>query len=184
MSDTLIDRFTVGAGKIIPVDHVGPSSYTTGGETLGSSNNQTGITAMGLATIDAVLGSGTLTESGTYFVMAKQVGTGTQKTFKLVWYAVAGGGGTFTGTPATLTGTVAAPTITTLTNAGTTAPVYTNGGALTQTTGATGITGVQAPALTMNSYTPAGTVTATGFSEVSNGTDLSGEVVRLAYLGR
>lgn len=45
-------------------------------------------------------------------------------------------------------GTNSAPTITTGTNAGTTAPVYTNGGALTQTTGATGITGVQASTFT------------------------------------
>lgn len=44
--------------------------------------------------------------------------------------------------------TASAPTITTTTNAGTTEPVYTNGGALTQTTGATGITGVQAPTIT------------------------------------
>lgn len=45
-------------------------------------------------------------------------------------------------------GTISAPTITTTTNAGTTAPLYTNGGALTQVAGATGITGVQAPTFT------------------------------------
>ena len=38
----------------------------------------------------------------------------------------------------------------------------------------------------MNSYTPEGTIEATGWGlgEVSPGTDLSAEVVRLAYLGR
>ena len=45
-------------------------------------------------------------------------------------------------------GTISAPTITTLTNATTTSPVYVNGSALTETTGATGITGVQAPTFT------------------------------------
>lgn len=52
--------------------------------------------------------------------------------------------------PAGLTpaGTISAPTITTLTNASTSAPVYVTGGALTQIAGATGITGVQAPTFT------------------------------------
>lgn len=45
-------------------------------------------------------------------------------------------------------GTISAPTITSTTNAGTTTPLYTNGGALTQVAGATGITGVQAPTFT------------------------------------
>ena len=45
-------------------------------------------------------------------------------------------------------GTIGAITITTTTNAGTSTPVYTNGGALTQVAGATGITGVQSPAFT------------------------------------
>ena len=100
---------------------------------------------------------------------------------------------TFTGTPATLTGTNSAPTITTGTNATTTTPVYTNGGALTQVAGATGITGVQAPTLTMNSYTPAGTVSAPTFTgsaaaaaalaEVTASTDLSAWLFLFAVLG-
>lgn len=69
-------------------------------------------------------------------------------------------------------GTVAAPTITTTTNAGTTEPMYTNGGALTQTTGATGITGVQAPAYTGAAGTEVGAV------------DLSGTTFTFRAIGR
>ena len=54
-------------------------------------------------------------------------------------------GGTATGTVAS---TSTAPTITTGTNETVTAVVATNGGALTQATGASGITGVQAPTIT------------------------------------
>ena len=53
------------------------------------------------------------------------------------------------GTPAgTIVSTSTAPTITTGTNETVTAVVATNGGALTQATGAAGITGVQAPTIT------------------------------------
>lgn len=53
------------------------------------------------------------------------------------------------GTPAgTIASTSTAPTITTGTNATVTAVIATNGGALTQATGAAGITGVQAPTIT------------------------------------
>lgn len=52
-------------------------------------------------------------------------------------------------------GTISAPTITTTTDAGTSTPVYTNGGALTQVAGATGITGVQAPTFTGTAVTAA-----------------------------
>lgn len=59
-------------------------------------------------------------------------------------------GGLFVMTSAGFTpaGTNSAPTITTGTNATVTAVVATNGGALTQASGATGITGVQAPVFT------------------------------------
>lgn len=87
MSDTKLDLFPVGAGKLIPADHAGPASYTAAGETLGSSNNQTGITTLGLATIDAVLAS-ELSVSGNYSVQAQPVGTGSRKTYKLLWYNV------------------------------------------------------------------------------------------------
>jgi hypothetical protein len=74
-------------------------------------------------------------------------------------------------------GTISAPTITTGTNAGTTAPVYTNSGALTQTTGATGITGVQAPTFTGTA------VAAAGLVEVSAATSLTGVTIRIRAFG-
>lgn len=75
-------------------------------------------------------------------------------------------------------GTNSAPTITTTTNAGTTEPMYTNAGALTQTTGATGITGVQAPTFTGTA------VAAAALAEVGNGVDLSGTTFTFRALGR
>ena len=76
-------------------------------------------------------------------------------------------------------GTISAPTITTLTNVTTTAAVYVNGGALTETTGATGITGVQAP-----TFTGSG---AAALAELPSGTvpaGVSGDVIstKLEYL--
>lgn len=184
MSDTILDRFTIGQGKILPVDHLGPASYATGGETVGTINDLTGIALLGLGSIDMILGSGSLSESGNYFVLAKQTGLGVRKTFKLLWFVVSGGSGTFTGTPATLTGTNSAPTITT-SSGGVSTALGVAAGALSEVTGASGITGVQPPVLTMNSYTPAGTVTGIGgLTEVSPGTNLSGETVRLAYVGK
>lgn len=74
-------------------------------------------------------------------------------------------------------GTISAPTITTTTNAGTTTPVYTNGGALTQVAGATGITGVQAPTFT-------GSATAAGvLAEIGN-VSVSSVIVRGTFLIR
>ena len=185
MGDTALNSYPIGGGKIIPVDHTGPKSYTTGGETLGTTNNMTGISVVGLGSLDMVLGSGSLTDSGTYYVFVQPSGTGSRKTFKLLWYTSVAGSGTFTGTPSVLTVTNTDPTITTATGNPATAPVGVITGALAQTAGATGITGVQAPVLTMASYTPAGTITATGgLGEVSPGTDLSGETVRIGYVGR
>lgn len=173
-----------GRTKMVPVDHQGPKSYTTGGETFPQQPSLGGGNSLGLSGL--VWCSGGFTEDGLYMVVPVFGGGGSVRgTIKLKWFAASSAGGTFVGTPATLTGTVAAPTITTATNAGITTPVYTNGGALTQIAGAAGITGVQAPALTMNSYTPAGTITGSGggWAEVSNGTNLSASVIRLLTLG-
>ena len=95
MADTKLALFTIGQGKAIPVDHAGPASYTTGGETLGQINNQTGITLQGLAVLDAVLVVG-LAVSGSYWVMAQPVGTGERKTFKLLWFTATAGVPTLT----------------------------------------------------------------------------------------
>ena len=86
MSDTKLDSFTVGQGKIIPVDHTGPASYTAGGETIGTQNNLTGIALLGMDSVDMIEGSGSLSLSGNYFVRAMQTGTGVRKQTKLAWF--------------------------------------------------------------------------------------------------
>jgi len=62
------------------LDHTGPTSYATGGETFGNQNSQTGISFQGLAELDAVIGGPS--KSGNYFVYAYP---SNQKQFKLVW---------------------------------------------------------------------------------------------------
>lgn len=116
MADTVLERYPVGGGKLVPVDHAGPASYTTGGETLGANNSITGMAVVGLGSIDAVLGSGSLSVSGTHWVVAQPTGTGSRRTVKLLWFTASAG----------------VPTLT----------------------------------------------------QVTNGTDLSGETVRLVYVGR
>jgi hypothetical protein len=93
MADKALDSFPIGAGKLVPVDHTGPASYTTGGETLGTINNMTGmaLNAAGLSTIDAVEGSGSLSVSGSYWVMTQPTGSGSRKTFKLLWFTATAG---------------------------------------------------------------------------------------------
>jgi len=86
--DTVLERYPVGGGKLVPVDHSGPASYPAGGETLGAVNSITGLAVVGLGGIDAVLGGGSFTESGNYWVSTQQTGTGSRKTWKLVWFAV------------------------------------------------------------------------------------------------
>lgn len=89
MADTKLDNFPIGAGKYIPIDHTGPTSYTTGGETIGTSNNLTGISTQGLSTLDYIGGGGSV--SGTYYTIGFPVGTGSRKTYKLMWFVVATG---------------------------------------------------------------------------------------------
>ena len=90
MSEKALSIFTIGQGKAIPTDHTGPKSYTTGGEVVGSVNNQTGITILGLATLDIVIAIDT-TISGNYGVIVQPVGKGEQKTFKLIWVTATAG---------------------------------------------------------------------------------------------
>ncbi len=95
MAERALATFTIGQGKAIPVDHTGPTSYTTGGETLGSINNQTGVTLLGLATIDFVGVEG-VAASGSYWCMVQPVGNGEGKTFKLLWFTATAGVPTLT----------------------------------------------------------------------------------------
>lgn len=96
MSDTVLDQFTIGNGKIKPVDHTGPVTYVAGGETLGTINNMTGISVVGLGSLDMVLGSGSLSESGNYWVLVRATGSGSRKTFLLQWFLAASGVPTLT----------------------------------------------------------------------------------------
>ena len=198
MSDTVLDRFTIGAGKILPVDHTGPASYTTGGETLGNINNMTGISVVGLGSLDMVLGSGSLSESGNYQVAVQQTGLGSRKTFNLLWYYAAGAGGagvdyitvtaggTYTGTTPTVTLTAAPAGGTT-----STAVAVLNGagtaviGFLVTNPGSGYLV---APTVTVSTGGANGTAVlnpsgATG-SQVASATNLSGETVRIGYVGR
>lgn len=195
MGDTILDRFTIGAGKLLPVDHTGPASYTTGGETLGSINNQTGISLLGLGSIDMVIGSGNISSSGNYQVFAQQTGSGSRKTFNLLWFGSPGSsgsgvssvtitaGGTYTG--ATPTVTFSAPT------SGTTATgIAILNGAGTAVIGVlitnAGSGYAAAPTVTFSAGGATGTaVLATaGTGQVAPATNLSGETVRIAYVGR
>lgn len=117
MPDTKLDSFPVGAGKIIPVDHTGPASYTPGGETIGTQNNLTGIALLGLDSVDMILGSGSLSLSGNYLVRSQQTGLGVRKQTKLLWYN-AGAGVPESGTALTLGTLSAAATQSTYTSAG------------------------------------------------------------------
>jgi len=65
-----------------PIDHAGPASYTTGGQTLTASK-------YGLRSLDYV--GGGLSISGTYEAKGKAVKRGLSTTYKLVWYVVATG---------------------------------------------------------------------------------------------
>jgi hypothetical protein len=189
MSDTKIDSFPFGAGKYIPVDHTGPSSYAVTGDVIGTINNMTGITAVGLSTIDNVEGSGSYSVSGAFQVFAQPSGRGSRKTWILLWNSVGGvltvvqnvagstmtpgtypltatgGGGTgFSGTVTVLTATtISAPIITSAGRGYTSAPT------ITAATGGTPVTF---------------TVTVSAIGPVAAATNLSAEVVRLAYIGR
>jgi len=198
MADTRLDLFTIGAGKLIPVDHAGPASYTTGGETLGAINNQTGVTLQGLATIDAVLVVG-ISISGNYSVQAQPTGTGSRKTFKLIWSNAVGSvsgqsvasvtitaGGTYTGATPSVTfgaapaGGTTATGVAILNGAGTAVI-----GVLIQNPGA-GYT--SAPSVTFGAGGATGTAVlapagAAG-AQVAAATNLSAETVRLVYVGR
>ncbi len=159
-------RQNLGPSGIIAVVTIQPAAadYPAGGYTI------TPAQFDGLSRIRGVLPIG---YTGT---AATHVWAWNKTTGKLQVFAASGG------TPAgTIVSTATAPTITTTTNAGTTTPLYTNAGALTQVAGAAGITGVQAPTVT-STFT--GTPGAGGaMAEVAAGTDLSGGTVTLFGYG-
>ena len=89
MADTVLSRFPIGQGKALPVDHVGPAVYTSGGETYGTANNQTGITTQGLATFDYIAGGAAI--SGNYYAFPRKTAAGEQKTWKIVYVTATNG---------------------------------------------------------------------------------------------
>ena len=90
MANTIIGVYPKGQGKDIVFDHTGPTSYATGGETIGAINNQTGISFLGLATLDFLDVMAT-SVSGNYGVIAQPTGTGSRKTIKLIWVTATAG---------------------------------------------------------------------------------------------
>jgi|ERR1700733_9521426 len=90
MANTTLGVYPAGAAKVITIDHTGPAVYPSGGETFGSINNQTGISVLGLATLDFVDPIGP-TNSGNFYVYAQATGTGSRKTFKLIWVTATAG---------------------------------------------------------------------------------------------
>lgn len=201
MADTKLNDYPARLGdkQWVIVDHTGPASYTTGGETLGNSNVFTGVSAQGLGSIDAIVPGSGLSVSGTYNVVAQPVGAGSQKTFKLKWFGAGGtgsgtgvasvtitAGGTYTGTTPSVTfgaapaGGTTATGVAILNGAGTAVI-----GVLVQNPGAGYLV---APTVTFGAGGATGTAvlaSPTGVgSEVASTTNLSAETVRIGYVGR
>jgi hypothetical protein len=177
-----------GRSKLTYVDHKGPASYTTGGESWPQQSVYGGPNAVGLN--DIAWCSGGYTEDGLYFVVPVYGGKGALKgTIKLKWFSIVISGSTFAGTAHTLAGTNTAPNLTIGAGTPATYPVGTAANTGTTTlvaTGAVTVTGVAAPIFTGESYTPAGTVSGTTggtLTEVSAATNLSASYLRLAVLG-
>lgn len=192
MADTKLADYPARLGdkQLVMVDHTGPASYTVGGETLGQINNQTGITAMGLSSLDGIWGSGSYSVSGNYWVQAVVTGKGSRKTWKLIWnlqdvstavIAITPGASPFAytalaeGSVTVAGGTVSAISITrgaTVVPTGATAGIFplSQGDIITVT--------YSVVPTTMN-FIPSGTD-----SEVNSGSNLSAESVRIGYLGR
>lgn len=84
-----------GRNKIITVDHYGPTSYTTGGETWPSVNpNQVtgGPNSLGEASVINILNGSGFSESGNYRIVPVYGGKGTIKSnIKLIWYVASTG---------------------------------------------------------------------------------------------
>lgn len=199
MSDTILDRFTIGQGKILPVDHTGPASYTTGGETIGTLNDLTGIALLGLGSIDILLGSGSLSVSGNYSVQAQPIGAGVRKQVKLKWlYAAGAGGSGVQSVTITAGGTYTSPAVPTVTFGAAPAGGTTATGVAIMGTGGTTVAGVlitnpgsgylTAPSVTFGSGGATGTAvlnpSGAAGTEVASTSNLSGETVRLAYVGK
>ena len=160
-----------GRSKLVYVDHKGPSSYATGGESWPQQSSLGGPNSVGLN--DVTWCNGGYTEDGKYFVLPIFGGAGALKgTIKLKWFS-AGSGGTFTGTAVTPTISIGAGTPGTY-------PVGT-----AANTGVTTLVATGAVTVNVNAITPAGTIagSAGGLTEVTAAVNLSASYLRLAVLG-
>lgn len=80
-----------GRSKLVIVDHAGPASYTTNGETFPQQSTYGGPNSLGLNSVSQVIAAGAgITEDGLYLVVPVFGGAGAEKgTVKLVYYTVA-----------------------------------------------------------------------------------------------
>ena len=94
-----------GSSRANILDHYGPSAYVTGGEIPFPQSSFGGPNSAGINSVSYMTGG--ITEDGLYYVVAIFGGSGAVKAQpKFKWFDIAAStGGTFTGTPATLTGT-------------------------------------------------------------------------------
>lgn len=189
MSNTVLDRYTIGAGKFLPVDHTGPASYTSGGETLGTTNNMTGISLLGLGSIDFV-DAEVFSLSGNYQVFEQATGLGSRKTFLLRWFYAPAQHGVIAAVVALGTSpTNGTYTITAGSGAAQIQVVVASGALSSVKILNPGNNYLSVPTFTPPAGLGSGaTITASiGYVsdvEVAAGTNLSGETARLAFIGR
>ena len=197
MSDTRLPDYPARLGdkQLIVTDHTGPVSYPTGGETVGTLNNLTGITGQGLGAFDFV-DVMDISLSGNYTINTQPSGTGIRKTAKIVWFFSGINGQGVTATQNVAGSGMTVGNVGTITFTGGTSTVTATGTfkVLTATTGTITITnpGVYTVAPTSATVTGTGgtpptintpTLVAIG-TQVNAGANLSGETVRLRYQGR
>lgn len=78
-----------GRSKLQIIDHKGPASYTTGGETFPQQSTYGGPNSLGLSGVLACVGG--VTENGTYLVVPVFGGSGkVGGTIKLKWFSALG----------------------------------------------------------------------------------------------
>jgi len=194
MADTKLQDYPARLGdkQLIVTDHTGPASYVQGGETLGMGNNLTGLTSQGLSGIDMIIG-GFSSVSGLYTVLPQPTGTGSRKTFLLKWL-IAGNVQGVDSVAITTAGTSQTNGTTTINasgggGTGAVAQITIAGGLITAASIINpGKNYTSVPTFTVAQGGTPGTLTATigavSGQEVGAGTNLSGETVRIGYLGR
>jgi hypothetical protein len=185
----------LGDKQMVVVDHTGPASYVSGGETIGNLNTQTGIATQGLSGLDFV-DIMDISVSGNYEIASQPTGTGSRKTCKLLWFFSGVNGQGVTATQNVAGSGMTVGNVGTIAFSGGTSTVTASGTfkVLTATTGTITITnpGVYTVAPTSATVTGTGGTPPTMntptlvsiLAQVNAGANLSGETVRLRYQGR